>query len=276
VSSFAAADDELAAALSAELAIRLRACPESVAIDGGWVVRSARLARVHQLNAIVIGTTAPLPTRAYDPDVIETLTRRWQAQQEDRCIVIDDEPVARRLELALLQRGWERQRTLLMALAPDPSAAARDPRARELGEDELRSLQLACLREVVAGPGVPSELPLLLADAQAALRASTPSLRFGAGQPGAAPASICTLFLDADVGGRRVATVDAVATLREQREQGLARAAVSRALRAAREWGADLIAVGADADDWPQLMYLSLGFRPLGRRWQFIRRTDSA
>ena len=69
-----------------------------------------------------------------------------------------------------------------------------------------------------------------------------------------------------------MATVEAVATLREQRQQGLARAAVSMAMRAAGDWGADLIVVAADADDWPQLMYASLGFRALGRRWQFSRR----
>ena len=56
----AAAGDELAAALSADLAARLRAAPESVAIDDGWVVRDDRLAAVHHLNAIVLGTTAPL------------------------------------------------------------------------------------------------------------------------------------------------------------------------------------------------------------------------
>ena len=163
-----------------------------------------------------------------------------------------------------------------MALRSDPPTALSDARARVLDEDELRSLQLACLRQEVVGPSVPGELPALLAEAQALLRATTPSQRFGAGQPGAEPASSCTLFLDADVGGRRVATVEAVATLREHREQGLARAAVSMALRAAGEWGADLIVVPADADDWPQLMYASLGFRALGRRWQFTRPSRSA
>ena len=153
---------------------------------------------------------------------------------------------------------------------------APDARARVLGEDELRSLQLACLRQEVAGPSVPSELPTLLAEAQTVLRATTLSQRFGAGHQGEPPAASCTLFLDADVGGRRVATVEAVATLRDHREQGLARAAVSMALRAAGEWGADLITVPADADDWPQLMYASLGFRALGRRWQFSRPSRSA
>jgi hypothetical protein len=162
-----------------------------------------------------------------------------------------------------------------MALRSDPSAAPRDVRARRLREDELRSLQLACLQQEVVGSSVSRELPTLLGDAQALLRATTTSLGFGAEQPAAETVSSCTLFLDADVGGRRVATVDAVATLREHREQGLARAAVSMALRAAGEWSADLIVVGADADDWPQLMYASLGFRALGRRWLFTRGTGS-
>jgi GNAT superfamily N-acetyltransferase len=70
--------------------------------------------------------------------------------------------------------------------------------------------------------------------------------------------------------------VEAVATLREHRQQGLARAAVSLALHTAGDWGADLIVVPADADDWPQLMYASLGFRALGRRWLFSRRAGFA
>ncbi len=271
----AAAAGDLAAALSADLATRLRACPASVAIDDGWVVREGRLAVVHHLNAIVLGTRVPLDPALYDADAIERLTRRWLEPPLDRCVVIDDEPNAERLAVELAERGWERQRVLFMALRSDPAAAPRDDRARELGEDELRSLQLACLRQEVAGPSVPRELPARLAEAQALLRATTTSRRCGAGQPGAGPASSCTLFLDADVAGRRVATVEAVATLREHREQGLARAAVSMAVRVASEWGADLIVVGADADDWPQLMYASLGFRPLGRRWQFTRRTGS-
>jgi GNAT superfamily N-acetyltransferase len=267
---------DLAAALSADLTTRLRACPESVAIDDGWVIRDPWLTAVHHLNAIVLGTGAALDPAAYGVDTIEALARDWQAELPDRCVVIDDDPAAQRLAPELAERGWERQRTLFMALRSDPSAALRDARARRLGEDELRSLQLACLRQEIVGPSVPAELPALLADAQAQLRATTASERFGAGQPGAEPASSCTLFLDGDVGGRRVATVEAVATLREHREQGLARAAVSMALRAAGEWGADLIVVGADADDWPQLMYASLGFRALGRRWLLTRPNGSA
>jgi GNAT superfamily N-acetyltransferase len=271
VSRDAAAAD-LAAALSADLAARLRACPESVAIDDGWVVRNPSITAVHQLNAIVLGTSAALDSAACGADAIEALARHWQAELPDLCVELDDEPAAQRLANELAERGWDRQRMLFMALRSDPSTALRDVRGRRLNEEELRSLQLACLSQEVLGPSVSPTLPAHLAEAQAMLRATTAWFGFGAGQPGAQPASSCTLFLDGNVGGRRVATVDAVATLREHREQGLARAAVSEALHTAGDWGADLIIVPVDADDWPQLMYASLGFRAVGRRWLFTRR----
>ena len=272
-----AAAGELAAAVSADLATRLRACPESVAIDDGWVIRCHRLAPVHHLNAIVLGTSAALAPARYDARRIEALARRHQPERAERCVVVDDEPLAERVVGELARRGWERVRTLFMALRRDPAAIVADPRARRLSEDELRRLQAACFAEQGFGaPAVVPGLPALLADAQALMRATTPSLGFGAGPPGGDPASICTLFLDEDVSGRRVATVEAVATLREHREQGLARAAVSAAIRAAGHWRADLIVVPADADDWPQLMYASLGFHPIGRRWQFVRFAGSA
>ena len=71
---------------------------------------------------------------------------------------------------------------------------------------------------------------------------------------------MCTLFLDEDVNGRRVATVEEVGTLPARRGRGLARAVVCAAVADAGRWGADLIVVPADADDWPQLMYARLGF----------------
>jgi hypothetical protein len=174
VSRDAAAAD-LAAALSADLAARLRACPESVAIDDGWVIRNPSLGAVHQLNAIVLGTSAALNPAAYDADAIDALARRWQAELPHRCLEIDDERAAERLAAGLAERGWERQRTLFMALRSDPSASLRDVRGRGLSEEELGLLQLACLRQEVVGPSVSDTLPALLADAQAMLRTTTPS-----------------------------------------------------------------------------------------------------
>jgi GNAT superfamily N-acetyltransferase len=66
--------------------------------------------------------------------------------------------------------------------------------------------------------------------------------------------------------------VEEVGTLPEYRERGLATAVVSAAIRAAGEWGADVIVVPADADDWPQLLYAKLGFVPIGKQVSLTRR----
>lgn len=151
-----------------------------------------------------------------------------------------------------------------MALGSDPQAALIDPRARVLSEEQLRAVQHATLGEDDFGPLTSPGLIDRLVEAQAALRA----LGFGAG-PGDVMVSHGTLFCEAEPTDRRVAMIDTVGTLRASRQQGLAKAVVSAAVRAAGEWGADLIVVPADADDWPQLLYARLGFAPLGRQVGF-------
>ena len=65
--------------------------------------------------------------------------------------------------------------------------------------------------------------------------------------------------------GRALGQVEDVATLREARQRGLARAVVSAAIAASREAGHEHTFIAADADDWPQLLYTRLGFEPVGR-----------
>jgi GNAT superfamily N-acetyltransferase len=119
-----------------------------------------------------------------------------------------------------------------------------------------------------------AEPPALADRTQALLRAGTAWRGFGAGATdGGLPACTATLYLDSDVGARRVAFVDQVATLRAFRERGLARAVMLAALSAASAWEADLVALFADADDWPQVFYSSLGFVTVGRQTVFHRGT---
>jgi GNAT superfamily N-acetyltransferase len=87
---------------------------------------------------------------------------------------------------------------------------------------------------------------------------------------------MCTLFLDDDVDGRRVALLEEVGTLVDYRRRGLARGVVSAAIAAAVAWDAGLIVVPADADDWPQVMYAGLGFAPVGQQVSVTRRDDSS
>jgi GNAT superfamily N-acetyltransferase len=122
------------------------------------------------------------------------------------------------------------------------------------------------------GPRADPELPAQMSVAGAAMRAATDCRRFAAGDGvDDEPVSMATLYLDPDVDGQRVALVESVATLRRWREQGLGHAVVGAALRAARDWGAALVAIVTDADDWPQVWYAGLGFEPVRHHVGYVR-----
>jgi hypothetical protein len=241
-------------ALAVDRAVRRRGAVTATAIPQGLVVRHPELADVYHLNAIVLDAAASL-----DAEALTVLADRWLGDLGHRHVVFDNAVAGERLAAELADAGWERARTDFMVFTADPSAVATDARARLICEAEMQALQLAGLQQAASVPDARSSLPLQLMAAQTALRAGTPAWCFGAGEDGELQ-SMCTLFLDADVSGRRVAMVTEVETLIAHRERGLARGVVSAAVAAAHRWNADLIVVPVDADDWPQLMYARLGF----------------
>ena len=259
---------ELAAALELDRRVYARGGQERIPIAGGTVVRHHGLPAIYTLNYVRL--TSPLHPSIGAPQLV-ALADRWQADRGHRRIVIEDAAAGERLAPELQERGWERDRTLFMILRSDPRAARHDPRAREVSDPELRALQLANNREEDYGPHTFPGLPEVLVEASAVLRAGTAARGFGAGEDGSLQ-SMCTLFLEPDLDGRRAAMVEQVATVTSHRKRGLATAAVSTALRAAGEWGAELVVVPVDADDWPQVMYAGLGFTPVGRVVSFTLR----
>ena len=222
---------------------------------------------LHLLNAVRL-RAAP---RAAE---LEALAERWQRDLPHRFVVIED-GAGEALAEELGARGWRRDRAVVMALDPARTVVRDDPRAGEVDEPTLRAVERAIFDEDNIGPGAHPALPAQLADAMADLRAATACRRFAAGQD-RDPAAMATLFLDPDVDGARVAQVESVGTLRGHRGQGLATAAVSAALAGAREWGAELVALLTDADDWPQVWYASLGFRPVARQVAYVRAAAGA
>jgi GNAT superfamily N-acetyltransferase len=158
-----------------------------------------------------------------------------------------------------------------MVRVRDEPATDPDPRARPISEAELDALMLADFEQTGYPPDTSPGLAEMLVSAQRCLREGTPALRFGAGEKDALQ-SMCTLFMDEEPDGHRMAMVEQVATLPSHRQRGLARAVILAALGAAGEWGADTVMVPADADDWPQIMYPNLGFTPVGGHTSFLRR----
>lgn len=246
-----------------------RGCREAIPIAGGWALRHPGLPDAYQLNRIHLSAGAPAPSA----DALIALADAWQAGLAHRRVTLEDAEAGERLTDALAAHGYERLRTLYMALAADRLAVAPDPRARALSEPELAALQERVFAADAGPRASAAGVPARLAAAQAALRTGTPATGFGAGpEPAAEPVAAATLFCDPDVAGRRVALIDQVATLRPYRQQGLGRAVTLAAIAAAQRWGAELIVVPVDADDWPQLMYAGLGFVALGRQITFTRR----
>jgi GNAT superfamily N-acetyltransferase len=152
-----------------------------------------------------------------------------------------------------------------------PEPVALDPRARELSAREHEAVMRANFTAADYGDDFFPGLTEQLVAAQRACLAGTESRRFGAGEGGGLQA-MGHLFLDPDVHGARMAMVEEVGTLPSHRERGLAKAVVCAAIDAGLRWGAELIAIPADADDWPQMIYAGLGFAPVGRQVHFTLR----
>lgn len=248
-----------AAALRLDRGIRMRAAAQTRPVPGGLVVRHSELFDVHYLNAILLDAGA-------EPDDVAALAERWQGDLGHRHVVFDDADAGERAAAELAGLGWERQRTVYMAFRGTP---VEDPRARIITDSELGRLQTAAMREELGNLDARAELATRLVASQSALRQSTEAISFGAGQDGALQ-SMCTLLLHDGA-----AMVTEVGTLAGQRRRGLARAAVSAAVREARGRGAAPVALATDADDWPQLMYASLGFAPVARQVALTRRVGS-
>jgi predicted N-acetyltransferase YhbS len=260
------ADVELA--LAADRAVRRRAALATTPLHEGLVVRHHDLYDVHYLNAVLLDAGAPGISGAEAAAIAE----QWLGDLSHRHVVFDDAAAGERVAAELAGDGWERGRVVLMASSGGQVAANLDPRARPISEAEMDALQIAAVRDHAPEVRAAEGLGARLVATQRRVRATTPARCFGAGDPGEELASMCTVLLDPDVGGRRVALLTEVGTRVAHRERGLARAVVLAAIAEAARWGAERIVVGADADDWPQLMYARLDFSPVARQVTLTRR----
>lgn len=254
-------DDAIRAALAFDRRLRERTAGDVQRCNGITVVRDDALTDVHYLNAVLVARGAPVS----DAPQTVTIAGRALAGRPDHHVVFDDGDLGDRIADELAGSGWERERTLIMALAGQAVTPRPDPRAREISEAGARALEAISLAEEVPAAAVASGLLDRLVTTARRRRAAAQHCRcFGAGE-GDHLQSMATLFFD-DTGDGRVAMIESVGTLAAHRQRGLAKAVVCAAVAAARAWRADLILVPADADDWPQLLYAGLGFVGLTRQ----------
>jgi len=179
-----------------------------------------------------------------------------------RHAIVADEPGGRRVAPGLRELGFRTKRHLLMIQRRPPDRQPDTDLAREVGEPEIRALTEASLRRDPSG--FPEE-EIRQISAQKAVAAGA-GARFFAVTVDGVVVSGCDLYVQ---GG--VAQVEAVITLEEFRNRGLARAVVTKAIDAARLAGAELVFLQAEEDDWPKELYRRLGFDVIGATHVFIR-----
>jgi GNAT superfamily N-acetyltransferase len=268
--SYLAHVEDMHSLLAFDRSVRVAGATDVTELPAGVVIRHSALPVLHHLNAVLLD--APLAPELRQASRLIALADEQLAGLGHRHVVLDDADAAERLAPELALRGWTQQRVLLMlrVRAPDRRSPAGAARALAAGEAHRLQLEItgeeAPRDEGVRG-AVADALVRQLVAGQEAVRAGTRSIVFGAAADGEPLASMCTVFA-----GDGIAMIEEVGTLERFRERGLARAVVTAAIDAAVGLGCETIFVPADADDWPQLLYVKLGFEPVARQVSFTLR----
>ena len=185
-------------------------------------------------------------------------------QQMEGCryvqIVLEHQEAGLALEAAFRAASWETERELLMSLSAAADRDADTSIVIDAGEAEVAEVMRRWYSEDERDPAALAQLvefsrreSRACGDRLLGIRSSDDQL-----------VAISKLR-----GDGHIAQVEDVYTAPEARGRGFGRAVVTRAVELARAAGHDLIFINADDNDWPKQLYARLGFRPLGRLWQF-------
>jgi len=179
-----------------------------------------------------------------------------------RRVEVNDDEAGTRLEAGFRALGWGAECDLVMVAQHEPDREP-DARADEIGFEQLEPIWAEGIRSEPFGQD--DEVVRQLIENKRVVMSAIET-RFFAARVDGAIASYCDLYSDG-----RTGQIEAVLTLERYRNQGLARATVSRARAASREAGNDLTFLLAMRDDWPHELYRKLGFEEVGQMWSFLR-----
>ncbi|MGA9762220.1 MAG: GNAT family N-acetyltransferase [Gaiellaceae bacterium] len=205
--------------------------------------------------------------RVEDPDAganeLSALADRifGAAGMPHRKIVSDTAEIGERLAPQFEGMGWKVERTIAMAHSGSVEEE-RLPLVAEVSSEEMLPFWEEENRQFHPDN---EELVAQLTQQNLLIERSI-ECKYFARRSGGRVVSGCQLY---SRGG--TAQIEAVGTLTEFRNQGLASSVVQRAAWEAFASGHDLVWLLADEDDWPKALYAKLGFSPIGRFYSFRR-----
>ena len=224
-------------------------------IEAGCVVSSPSLPAVWSVNQVRVAL----------PLGFESLVELADQQLEGLRylqIVLENQDAGAALEDAFRAASWKTERELLMILSAAPDREVDTTIVTDAGEDEVAEVMERWYAEDELDPGALRQLVEFSRRETRACGDRLLGVRSSDGQ------LVAMSKLRSD---GRTAQVEDVYTAPQARGRGFGRAMVTRAVELAREAGHDLIFINADDNDWPKELYARIGFRPLGRLWQFHR-----
>jgi GNAT superfamily N-acetyltransferase len=182
-----------------------------------------------------------------------------------RKVEVDDGEVGARLEPGFRELGWDVHCDLLMVARRRPDRVPDLSGTEEVGVEELEPVWAEGIRSEPFGDEEDVVVQLV---ANKRVLMDAIETRFFAARVDGGIASYCDLYSDG-----RTGQIEAVMTLEQYRNRGLARSTVLRALAESRAAGDDLTFLMADRDDWPRTLYEKLGFDEIGRVYEFVKRS---
>ncbi len=218
------------------------------------------LPRVWSRNYLVADTD--LDEASTDLLVAEADRILGDAGLSHRKVEVYDEEAGARLEPGFRDLGWDVHCDVIMVARRDPDRPVDLSLAEEVGIDELEPTWAEGTRNEPYGKDEETVRQLV---ANKRVVVASRDTRFFAARVDGTIGSYCDLYSDGSTG-----QIEAVMTLEQFRNRGLARATVSRALAASRNAGNDLTFLMALRDDWPKELYRKLGFDEIGHVYEFV------
>jgi len=223
-------------------------------VDGGVVLSTPSLPLVWSVNQLRI--SEPIGFEA-----LIALAAEERSGFDYRHVVVEDQVTGPALAARFRGAGWGATRDLQMILAGDPDRPGDTSVVTEADEDEVLELMARWHGE---GASVPAD-----EIAQLTAFSRRQGEIYGDQLLGVRSSDGTLVAITKLRGDGRTAQVEDVYTVPEARGRGYARALVWRAVELARAAGHDLVFITADENDWPKRLYARLGFRAVGRVWQF-------
>jgi ribosomal protein S18 acetylase RimI-like enzyme len=232
-------------------------------VAGGVALFDDRVPKVWMANHLRIDAATDLTAAEL---AAETERVQSSAGLKHRRITLRDAVAGRQLAPSFRALGWDVERLAVMVKRRPLQPPVPTHEVQELSDGSWRMFR----KQMLEDEDVEAETIRQVDEALQTLFRAVDVRTFGGSVDGVI-ASCCDLFCDG-----RTAQVEAVATLRQYRNRGLARAVIWRGIEEATASGHDLIFMVADADDWPRGLYKKLGFDEIGYFYEFLKDASAA